>query len=372
MNAAPASATPLPMPRGLPGTAGSDALGTAADAAVSPFAGLLQAGVEDQGDAAPVAAKVPDPAASEADAENEDQPTALPDAPDDSLFASLPGFGAWAILGAPVQFAPAPTTGDSPLGESADAIAMTGDASPATATGDMIAEAATAGPRAAAPFLSGQAESPASALSMATTPEPGGAAHAATRFTRSLSVAAETGAAGSVENPALAGSATPTALPSSSATVATSVSALAAPTLPGPPLAMGEDFDTGIGTRVEWMLRENVTHARLRLNPEGLGPIDIQLQVDGSRVNAEFNVANTQVRHALQASVEHLRELLQQQGLQLGQAGVGGQAGHGKPTSQGAAATAADDGLPADGVSDGPTTSTRIALGGSRLLDTWA
>ena len=54
-----------------------------------------------------------------------------------------------------------------------------------------------------------------------------------------------------------------------------------------------------------------------------LGAIDVRLQIDGTRVSAEFQSAHADVRHALENSVGRLRDMLGQQGLQLAHSDVG-------------------------------------------------
>lgn len=101
-----------------------------------------------------------------------------------------------------------------------------------------------------------------------------------------------------------------------------------APPLPGAPMAMPAEpdagFDDSFGARIGWMAEQRLGHAQLRVSPDHLGPIDVRLQLDGTRVTAEFACASAEVRHALEASVGRLRDLLDQQGLQLAQADVGG------------------------------------------------
>lgn len=101
----------------------------------------------------------------------------------------------------------------------------------------------------------------------------------------------------------------------------------AAAALASPALAMpaepGTGFDDAFGARIGWLADQRIGRAEIRVTPEHLGAIDIRLQIDGSRVTAEFNSTQADVRQALEASVGRLRDLLGQQGLQLAQADVG-------------------------------------------------
>src|SRR5690606_25495557 len=111
-----------------------------------------------------------------------------------------------------------------------------------------------------------------------------------------------------------------------------------------PPLALpaepGDGFDDGFGARIAWMAGQRLGHAEIRLNPEHVGPIDVRLKLDGDQVRAEFNSANAEVRQAIEASLPRLREMLGQQGLQLGHAA----AGQGRPDADGGAARAGGSG----------------------------
>lgn len=93
------------------------------------------------------------------------------------------------------------------------------------------------------------------------------------------------------------------------------------------PLAMptrpDDGFDDGLGARIGWMAEQKLGHAQIRLNPENAGPIDVRIQLDGSQVNASFHSASAEVRQALEASLPRLREMLGQQGMQLGNTDIG-------------------------------------------------
>lgn len=110
-------------------------------------------------------------------------------------------------------------------------------------------------------------------------------------------------------------------------TMAGSPARSAAPVVTSAPVAMPADpdagFDDSFGARIGWMAEQRIGHAQIRVNPDHVGPIDVRLQLDGTRVSAEFVSANADVRQALEASVGRLRDLLDQQGLQLTHSDVG-------------------------------------------------
>ena len=87
----------------------------------------------------------------------------------------------------------------------------------------------------------------------------------------------------------------------------------------------GDDFDDAVGARVGWLADQKIGHAHIKITPNDLGPIEVRLQLDGDKVHATFTSGHADVRHALESSLPRLRELLGEQGFQLGNADVGQQ-----------------------------------------------
>ncbi|AOD15083.1 flagellar hook-length control protein FliK [Xanthomonas fragariae] len=95
---------------------------------------------------------------------------------------------------------------------------------------------------------------------------------------------------------------------------------------PTPIPEMGSDnFDDAIGARMSWLADQKIGHAHIKVTPNEMGPVEVRLHLDGDKVNASFTSANADVRQALEQSLPRLREMLGQNGFQLGQADVGQQ-----------------------------------------------
>lgn len=117
----------------------------------------------------------------------------------------------------------------------------------------------------------------------------------------------------------------------------------------------GDDFADDFGARLHWMADQKIGHARIRINPQELGPVEVRLRLDGDRVSADFISAQPEVRQALEQSLPRLGELLGQHGFQLAHADVGqqrqdggtpdGEAGNAEPRA--GAAAGEDDAVPA-------------------------
>ncbi|WP_397607532.1 flagellar hook-length control protein FliK [Silanimonas sp.] len=82
-------------------------------------------------------------------------------------------------------------------------------------------------------------------------------------------------------------------------------------------------FAEEVGARLQWIAEQQGGEATLRISPDGLGPVEIRLKLDGDRVELGFTATQQDTRQALQDALPKLREMLAQQGLQLGQADVG-------------------------------------------------
>jgi len=301
------------------------------------------------------------PAADEADATSGEASTAPTTATNDAATPALPEQMLALLNGlAGVNAAPAATT--APTTEALPPGLLRGDAV-ATATDPRGGN--TAAP--VLPTLSG-------AQSAAAAPTDGDATAA---FAMAMGAAAsgESKAdAGDVTLDTTAiGDTTPTALPTASTAPAHTVMRTAAAAVANnAPIALDDGFDDGFSSRIAWLADQKVGHAEIRVTPDHLGAIDVRLQVDGNRVNAEFHSAQPDVRHALESSLPRLRDMLGQQGLQLGQADVGQRQAQQQPGSNGTASMFGGGNERGDAANDAGWTrgpATRVSRG---LLDEYA
>lgn len=103
------------------------------------------------------------------------------------------------------------------------------------------------------------------------------------------------------------------------------------------PAQPGLALDDGFDQRIVWMAEQRIGQAEMRVSPDGMGAIDVRLQVEGQRVTAQFGAAQAEVRQALEAGMDRLRDLLEQRGMQLADAQVGQQGSqHGRGPAPGA------------------------------------
>lgn len=160
-----------------------------------------------------------------------------------------------------------------------------------------------------------------------------------------------------------------TALPSAAAPADPVVESPVA-AAPGTP-----EFAAAVGTQVVRFVREGVEHARLQLHPADLGPVAVQLAVDGTQVRVDLVAEMAVTRAALEQGLPALAGALREAGFTLSGGGVFQQApdgGNGEPGRESATASrraiAAGSVSPADGGPAAPARQRRP----TGLVDTFA
>ncbi|MGK0445845.1 MAG: flagellar hook-length control protein FliK [Bermanella sp.] len=88
-----------------------------------------------------------------------------------------------------------------------------------------------------------------------------------------------------------------------------------------------------VAKRISIMASESVQSARIQLDPPELGALEVKIKVQHDQVSVSFGSNNQMVREALDAQTPRLRELLEQQGINLADVNVseqGAQSGQGR------------------------------------------
>lgn len=82
-------------------------------------------------------------------------------------------------------------------------------------------------------------------------------------------------------------------------------------------------WQQSLGQQIASFTRNGIQHAELRLHPEELGSLQINLQLKNEQAQLHFVSESHQVRAAIEAAVPHLRTSLAESGIELGQSSVG-------------------------------------------------
>jgi hypothetical protein len=118
----------------------------------------------------------------------------------------------------------------------------------------------------------------------------------------------------------------------------------------------GQGWNQAVGERVVFMARNGIQRADVRLHPQNLGPLDIRVSVQNDQASVTFNVQNASTREAVEQALPRLRELFEQQGMDLVDVDVSDQqqqfaeggehrpGGEGLPGHAGSQAEEGDDG----------------------------
>lgn len=85
-----------------------------------------------------------------------------------------------------------------------------------------------------------------------------------------------------------------------------------------------------LGQRIRWLVGQNLNAAQIRLNPAELGPVELRINVSGDQVNVAFTSQFGAVRESIEAALPKLREMLENQGLNLANADIN----HGDNTAE--------------------------------------
>ena len=82
--------------------------------------------------------------------------------------------------------------------------------------------------------------------------------------------------------------------------------------------------ETAMASRVMYMVTSQLKEAEIALNPEGLGNVKVKLSMDEQtqQTNIHFVTQTAQAKDVLDQSLTKLRDMMGQQGLQLGQSSV--------------------------------------------------
>ena len=74
--------------------------------------------------------------------------------------------------------------------------------------------------------------------------------------------------------------------------------------------------------KIRWMVNARNTMAEIRLDPPELGSMQVRVNVSGDAASVSFVVQSQQAKDALAEAMPRLRDMLSEQGIELGDAQV--------------------------------------------------
>lgn len=91
------------------------------------------------------------------------------------------------------------------------------------------------------------------------------------------------------------------------------------------PAIHSQAWNQVLSSRVVWLAREGIQEASLRLNPAGLGTVEVKLNMHNDQANVLFIAQSATTRDALEQALPRLRESFEENGMQLTDAEVADQ-----------------------------------------------
>ena len=118
--------------------------------------------------------------------------------------------------------------------------------------------------------------------------------------------------------------------------------------------ATSPEFREALGVQVSVLAKDGVHHAELHLNPADMGPISVQIALDGTRAQIDFGADSSATRHIIESGLPELASALRDAGFTLSGGGVS------QHSRQGA-----DSGQSGNGTGHGPSRVGGVAEAGS-------
>lgn len=146
----------------------------------------------------------------------------------------------------------------------------------------------------------------------------------------------------------------PTSGPSSFATTLAQLSGSSAASAPvevalATPMNAPE-FAQALGAQVSLLVADGVQRAELHLNPADMGPVSIEITLDGTQAQVDFGADLASTRHAIEAGLPALASALQDAGFTLHGGGVSQHSAR----QQGGSGQGSDDGASGSGARGAP------------------
>ena len=144
----------------------------------------------------------------------------------------------------------------------------------------------------------------------------------------------------------------------------------ASPSVDVPTPVGSPDFAEHLGVQVSVLAKDGIQQAELHLNPADMGPVSVQITLDGTQARIDFGADVAATRHAIEAGLPQLAGALADAGFTLAGGGVSQHApGHGQ--GRGSAGNGGERSARGDGTAPGPveaTTARRdVRIGGLDL-----
>ncbi len=134
------------------------------------------------------------------------------------------------------------------------------------------------------------------------------------------------------------------------------------------------EFAQAFGLEISVLARDGVQQAELHLNPAEMGPVSVQIALDGEKARIDFGAQAAATRAAIEASLPELAAALRDAGLTLAGGGVSQQTGQRGDSRRDSESAPARTGArtPTDGVAAAPSRPALRSRAGPGGVDLYA
>jgi flagellar hook-length control protein FliK len=116
------------------------------------------------------------------------------------------------------------------------------------------------------------------------------------------------------------------------------------------PMQQQANWGQAMAERVVWMSNAKIQEAEIQLNPRELGPIGIKISMNNDQANVSFVAQHAATREALETAIPRLREMLSEQGLELGQSDISQHGSKGRDGDSAGGSAGGGNGVAEDGL----------------------
>jgi flagellar hook-length control protein FliK len=132
------------------------------------------------------------------------------------------------------------------------------------------------------------------------------------------------------------------------------------------------EFAQSLGVQVSLLAKDGVQEAQLHLNPAEMGPISVQISIDGTQAQVDFGADSAATRQIIESGLPELASALRDAGLTLSGGSVNQQASSSGQQGEGSGSGNRGGREASNGVTDGTETAprrstARVSAGGVDL-----
>ena len=83
-------------------------------------------------------------------------------------------------------------------------------------------------------------------------------------------------------------------------------------------LSLKRNFSPNLAARIQWVYQQAISSAEILMDPPELGPLSVKITKNNGETNVLFQVSNPSTKEAIEENLAKLKELLAEQGINLG------------------------------------------------------